>query len=107
LGPFVRPRMHALASLEDVSLHPSALDALLLPVDAALPEMPAIRLGTAEQACVLQGQPVFVTGPGSARVRMYGAGGRFLGTGRMTAEGSRLAPERIMVELAPAVPNQA
>ena len=30
---------------------------------------------------------------------MYGAGGRFLGVGRMSAEGAQLAPERIMVDL--------
>ena len=76
-----------------------ALDALLQPADTALPGFPAVRLGTAEQSCVLQGQPVFVVGPGSARVRMYGVEGRFLGVGRMTAEGRRLAPERIMVGL--------
>jgi tRNA pseudouridine55 synthase len=107
LGPFIRPAMHALASLEQAAMHSGALDALLLPVDAALPGMPAVRLGTAEQACVLQGQPVFVTGPGSARVRMYGEGGLFLGTGRMSAEGRRLAPERIMVDIVPAIPKQA
>jgi tRNA pseudouridine55 synthase len=107
LGPFTQPVMHDLASLELAATHQDALDALLLPVDAALPGMPAVRLGTAEQACVLQGQPVFVTGPGSARVRMYGVGGLFLGTGRMTAEGGRLAPERIMVDIAPAPPKQA
>lgn len=107
LGPFIRPAMHALASLEQAATHPAALDALLLPVDAALPGMPAVRLGTAEQACVLQGQPVFVTGPGSARVRMYAEGGLFLGTGRMTVEGRRLAPERIMVDIVPAAPKPA
>ena len=107
LGPFTRPAMHELASLEQAATRPDALDALLLPVDAALPGMPAIMLGTAEQACVLQGQPVFVAGPGSARVRMYGEGGLFLGTGRMTAEGRRLAPERIMVDIVPAVLKQA
>lgn len=107
LGPFTRPALHELASLEQAATRPDALDALLLPVDAALPGMPAVRLSTAEQACVLQGQPVFVTGPGSARVRMYGEGGLFLGTGRMTAEGRRLAPERIMVDIVPAVPKQA
>jgi tRNA pseudouridine55 synthase len=107
LGPFTRPAMHELASLEQAATRPDALDALLLPVDAALPGMPAVMLGTAEQACVLQGQPVFVTGPGSARVRMYGEGGLFLGTGRMTAEGRRLAPDRIMVDIVPAVPKQA
>ena len=107
LGPFVRPAMHALASLEVAAATPQALDTLLLPIDAALPGMPAVRLGTSEQACVLQGQPVFVTGPGSARVRMYGEDGLFLGTGRMTAEGRRLAPERIMVDIVPGASKQA
>jgi len=32
-------------------------------------------------------------------VRMYGADGRFLGVGRMSAEGARLAPERIMIDV--------
>ena len=107
LGPFLRPAMHGLAELELAATEPAALDALLLPVDAALAGMPAVGLGIAEQACVLQGQPVFVTGPGSIRVRMYGPGERFLGTGRMTAEGRRLAPERIMVDIVPAAPKQA
>jgi hypothetical protein len=40
-----------------------------------------------------------VRGPGASPVRMYGVGGRFLGLGRMSAEGARLAPERIMVRL--------
>ncbi|MGB5133213.1 MAG: tRNA pseudouridine(55) synthase TruB [Steroidobacteraceae bacterium] len=107
LGPFVRPTMHTLAGLEEAAVTPMALDSLLLPIDAALQEMPAVRLSKAEQTCVLQGQPVFVTGPGSARVRMYGEGGLFLGTGRMTAEGRRLAPERIMVDITPRAPKQA
>lgn len=107
LGPFASPAMHTLASLEQAATLPAALDALLLPVDAALPGMPAVSLGAAEQACVLQGQPVFVAGPGSARVRMYGHGGLFLGTGRMTAEGHCLAPERIMVDNARAAAKQA
>ena len=38
-------------------------------------------------------------GPGASRVRMYGVGGRFLGVGRMSAEGARVAPERIMIEV--------
>ena len=99
LGPFANPVMHTLESLQAAAAEPGALDALLQPADTALPGFPAVRLGTAEQSCVLQGQPVFVAGPGSARVRMYGVEGRFLGVGRMTAEGRRLAPERIMVDL--------
>ena len=107
LGPYLRPAMHALASLEESASRPQALDPLLLSIDTALPEMPAVRLGAAEQACVLQGQPVFVTGPGSGRVRMYGEGELFLGTGRMSAGGHCLAPERIMVDIAPSASNQA
>ena len=80
---------------------------MLLPADAAIPGFPAVRLGLAEQACVLQGQPVFATGPGAALVRMYGVDGSFLGVGRMNSEGCRLAPERIMVNLSNPVPQRA
>ena len=107
LGPFVIPAMHTLDSLRATAAQPGALDALLQPTDAALPGFPAVRLGPAEQSCVLQGRPVFVAGPGSARVRMYGVGGRFLGVGRMTAEGRLLAPERIMIDLTGAGSGQA
>lgn len=100
LGPFEAPRLHGLAEVEAAAGSREALDALLLPPDAALVAMPAVHLGVAEQALVLQGQAVFAPGPGGARVRMYGPGGRFLGVGRMTAEGRCLAPERIMVDLA-------
>lgn len=99
LGPFRNPRMHQLDELERVEGPEERLDALLLPTDAALPGLPAVRLGLAEQAFVLQGQPVFAAGPGAALVRMYGVDGRFLGVGRMSAEGRRLAPERIMIDL--------
>lgn len=100
LGPFGPEHHHSLASLEQPGLDESSLDARLLPPDAALPALPAVRLGIAEQAFVLQGAPVFAAGPAGSRVRMYGPDGRFLGVGRMTPEGARLAPERIMVLLA-------
>lgn len=100
LGPFRSPRMHTLAEVEASAGAPAALDAWLLSPDAALAALPAVELGMAEQALVLQGQAVFAAGPGGSRVRMYGPGSRFLGVGRMTSEGRRLAPERIMVDLA-------
>jgi len=100
LGPFPDQALVALEELERSAADSAAIDARLLPPDAALPELPVVRLGIAEQACVLQGAPVFVAGPGGARVRMYGPEGRFLGVGRMTPEGGRLAPERLMVSLA-------
>ncbi len=98
LGPFELPRMHTMAELEQ-DPQPAALDARLLPVDSALMALPAVRLGHAEQACVLRGQPVFAAGPAGSKVRMYGADGRFLGVGRMSGEGRQLAPDRIMIEL--------
>lgn len=107
LGPFRRPRMHSLEAVEGAADRPQELLAMLLPADAAIPDLPAVRLGVAEQACVLQGQAVFATGPGDAQVRMYGPGGLFLGVGRMSAEGHCLAPERIMVNLAGPEPARA
>jgi tRNA pseudouridine55 synthase len=99
LGPFTGSSMRTLDEIERAAADPGALDAMLLPVDDALPGMPAVQLGDAEQAWLLQGRAVAAVGPGASRVRIYGVGGRFLGVGRMSAEGARLAPERIMVEL--------
>jgi hypothetical protein len=75
---------------------------MLLAPDAALAALPDVRLGVAEQAWFLQGQPVFVAGPAGAKVRVYDSEGRFLGVGQMTPEGRRLAPDRIMIDLAAA-----
>ena len=99
LGPFRSPAMRTPQEIEQAAEHPDELDAMLLPVDAALPGLPAIQLGPAEQAFVLRGQPVAIAGPGAARVRMYGVDGLFLGVGRMSGEGRRLAPERIMIDI--------
>ena len=74
----------------------------MLAPDAALPHWPGGRLGEEEQACALQGQGVFAEGPGGQGVRMYGPSGRFLGVGRMTPEGRRMQPERLMLDLATA-----
>ena len=99
LGPFVGGRMVPLDAVERAAEEGSGLDAMLLPVDEALPALPAVQLGELEQASVLQGRAVPAAGPGASRVRMYGVGGRFLGVGRMSPEGARVAPERIMVQV--------
>lgn len=98
LGPFVSPRMHELAEVEQEAGNPAILDEMLLAPDAALAMLPQVRLGAAERACFLQGQPVFVAGPADAKVRVYDSEGRFLGVGRTTPEGRCLAPDRIMVD---------
>lgn len=100
LGPFTGQCMQTLEAIEQ-SAGSSGLDRLLVPVDTALPGLPAVQLTGVAEASILQGRSVPMAGPGSARVRMYGAGGKFLGVGRMSTEGARLAPERIMVELPP------
>jgi tRNA pseudouridine55 synthase len=100
LGPFRNAALRTLADVEQAAEHPESLAAMLLPADAALPGLPAVRLDAAGQAFVLRGQAVETAGPGAARVRMYGVDGLFLGVGRMSAEGHVLAPERIMVDLA-------
>ncbi|HKX98603.1 MAG TPA: tRNA pseudouridine(55) synthase TruB [Steroidobacteraceae bacterium] len=99
LGPFTGMPMHELDRLEAEAAAGADLDGLLVAVDEALPGLPAVQLGAAEQDSVLQGRAVPAQGPGASQVRMYGADGRFLGVGRMSAEGARLAPERIMVRL--------
>jgi tRNA pseudouridine55 synthase len=107
LGPFRSPVLQKLEDIEQASERPEALDGLLLPADAALPGLPAVRLDAAEQAFVLRGQAVATAGPGAARVRMYGVDGLFLGVGRMSAEGHRLAPERIMIDLSGGLATRA
>lgn len=104
LGPFSGAGMHALADIEQAAADQQGLDPMLLAADAALTGLPAVQLGESEQASILQGRAVTAAGPQAARVRMYGMGGRFLGVGRMSADGGRLAPERIMIEV-PARPG--
>ena len=99
LGPFSGSRMLTLETIEQAAADGLTLEAMLLPVDEALPGLPAVQLGVAEQASVLQGRDVRAVGPGDSRVRIYGVDGRFLGVGRMSAEGARLAPERLMVDV--------
>lgn len=99
LGPFRDPALRTLEDIENTAERPLELEAMLLPPDAALPGLPAVRLDAAEQALVLRGQAIAAAGPGAARVRMYGVNGLFLGVGRMNAEGCLLAPERIMVDI--------
>ena len=106
LGPFRDERMWTLQELEALATRggESALDEVLHPPDRALRDWPAVTLGVAEQAYVLQGQAVFVAAPAGARVRLYGPGGVFLGVGQATPEGRRVSPVRIMVDLGPGQP---
>jgi len=101
LGPFRDEHMWTIQELEALAAGGGepALDRVLYPPDRAVRDWPAVTLGAAEQAFVLQGQAVFAVAPGGARVRLYGPGGVFLGVGQATPEGRRVAPVRIMLDL--------
>jgi tRNA pseudouridine55 synthase len=99
LGPFSDRPMYPLDRIEEAASAEVDLETMLIAVDEALPGLPAVQLGAVEQASVLQGRVVPALGPGASQVRIYGVGGRFLGVGRMSAEGARLSPERIMIKV--------
>ena len=66
--------MHTLEAIEQAAGSGPSLEAMLLPVDAALPGCRRCSSGR-EQASVLQGSGVLAAAPGAARVRIYGVGG--------------------------------
>jgi tRNA pseudouridine55 synthase len=75
---------------------PQALDALLLPVDAALSGWPEVRLTPEMAGYVRQGQAVWVPRAPDARwLRLYAGDGRFLGMGTLLDDG-RIAPRRLL-----------
>ncbi len=75
---------------------PGALWQRVLPPDATVASYPEVVLSPAAADAVLHGQSVRAAGeaPGSV-VRLYGAGRRFLGIGRMLP-GGRVKPERVL-----------
>lgn len=94
-GPFREAQMHRLEEVEAAAAEDhGALEALLLPPDAALEGMPAVALGEEETRRILQGQPVTAEPGEPGPVRLYGPGG-FLGVGARE-EGGQVAPKRLM-----------
>ena len=93
VGRFGLDSAHTLESLE--ALPAAGRDALLLPVDALLQDLPELRLDPAQQLRFLQGQAVPWNGPPQARVRVYGGGGALLGVGEADAGGT-ISPSRVI-----------
>ncbi|MGA7296989.1 MAG: tRNA pseudouridine(55) synthase TruB [Rhodanobacteraceae bacterium] len=93
VDPFKGARMYTLDELEAMAGNDdgNALDACLLPVDAGLSGMPAIRLDSADSLALAQGRPVDVAASGLCRV--YADDGRLLALGEPDAQG-RLAVRR-------------
>jgi tRNA pseudouridine55 synthase len=76
----------------------SALDTLLLPIEACLQHLPRLLLSEAATFYIRQGQPVVVpNGSQSGMVRIADAGGGFLGVGNVRNDG-RLTPTRLLAQ---------
>lgn len=98
VGPFKAGDMRTIEQLEQVltSGGIEALDALLLPADAALIDTPALELGETLAHYVCQGQPVMVPhAPPAGLLRLYDDHNRFLGVGEVLDDG-RVAPRRLL-----------
>ena len=88
--------MPALEALKGEGLE-AEMDALLLPSDAALGEIPLVALTESSGFYMRQGQPVLVpNAPGSGIVRIALETGEFLGIGEILDDG-RVAPRRLIV----------
>jgi len=76
----------------------TAMDALLQPLEAVLPNWPSVELDTASALRVRQGGPVVAPGglePGP--VRVYAPGSRFLGVADLQGDGL-LVPRRLVAQ---------
>lgn len=87
VDPFRAPVMHGLDQLRDV--REAALDALLLPVEAALSGKPELLLDSAQSRALGLGQPVQVSAGGGDGLRVArDPAGRVLGLVQLHADGS-------------------
>lgn len=70
----------------------------LLPADRPLGHLPAVRLESGQAESIVHGQEVvLVRSPPPGRVRLYGAGERFLGLGESDGRG-KIQPRRLFTE---------
>jgi tRNA pseudouridine55 synthase len=77
-----------------------ALDSLLMPMDAALHNLPGVALDDAQAHAITHGQFVSVElDPAAENFRMYAPGDQFIGIGRRNSEGL-LAPARLLARKA-------
>lgn len=96
-GPFTDSGMVTLEQLKQGLLEggQAAIDALLLPVESALADWPAVQLTANLAYYVRQGQGVQVSqAPTHGLVRLFGPEGEFIGVGHILDDG-RVAPKRL------------
>lgn len=87
-----------MVSLEAVCAQPDAVP--LLPADAALPQLPAVRLDPDAARRLGHGQQVAGVTAAPGRCRLYAPDGVFLGVGELLPDGL-LQPRRLFNDLAP------
>ena len=90
--------MHTLDTLTELAekQDKEALDDLLLPTEAALPDWPEVQLSADASFYLCQGQAVFVPQlKDRGWVRLFGVNKRFLGLGTVLDDG-RVAPKRLL-----------
>ncbi len=100
VGAFAGRPAYGLATLEALAGDEAALDALLLPVDAALECYPACVLGALDTSAIRQGRAIDLSAPPESRVRLYADSGSFIGVGQADTAGHRVLPIRLMSEVA-------
>lgn len=86
-------------TLEQLEAMPiEARDQSLLPVDAAIQNLPQVHLDEASAYYLMQGQQVWKAGSMPAGLfRLYDSAGNFLGLGELTDDG-KIAPQRLLVQ---------
>lgn len=98
-GPFKEAQAattSALEQLQSADDNFEALDALLLPVDCALLQLPKVVLADSAAFYMLRGNAVMVSpAPASGIVRMYSEADEFLGIGEILDDG-RVGPKRLI-----------
>ena len=98
IGALDHIEMHTLDSLTALAEQQDkgALDSILLPTEAALPDWPEVQLSTDASFYLCQGQAVFVPQlKDRGWVRLFGDNKRFLGLGTVLDDG-RVAPKRLL-----------
>jgi len=97
VGPYTGLPMVTLDQVRELAEQgQEALDALLLPVDTALGEWPAVQLSKDSAYYLKMGQPVLVPkAPTEGWVRLYEGEDRFIGVGQVDDDG-KIAPKRLM-----------
>jgi len=96
-GPFREDQAVTMERLQALQVEGlAALDALLLPAEAAVSDYPELTLGDSAAWYLHQGQPVLIPrAPTDGLLRLYNKHHRFLGMGEVLSDG-RVAPRRLL-----------